>query len=310
MLEYSREFIELAMRLNYTTAAEQLHLSTSALSRHIADLESELGFALLNRTPLSLTPAGQYYLESISSLIGELDNIVVRGREISRQASRPFNIYMLPSRAPFANIVYAVTAALRREHEGLATNICVDDRFLTTEEALLQGAADVGIVFAGSLTDHDDIASEVFATAPLCVYVHAESPLAEKPSVTFRDLAEFAHPKTTNRQSLTATDSIERLFHDLGLPLRLRLRNFPDRSGFFLTLREDEFLIEFDGDDEALRVNPDLVKIPFAEEVRRPILVAYRRDTDDPMVAEFVTRLKRLAKEEGIAPEPANLPEA
>lgn len=44
MLDYSREFIVLAERLNYASAAEHLHMSTSALSRHIADLEQELEF--------------------------------------------------------------------------------------------------------------------------------------------------------------------------------------------------------------------------------------------------------------------------
>lgn len=137
MLEYSREFIELAMRLNYTTAAEQLHLSTSALSRHIADLESELGFPLFNRTPLSLTQAGQYYLESISAIIDELDEVVAHGRKISEHFSKPFRVYMLPSRSSFANVVYEASAGLRRNHAGLSTDICVDDRLLTTEEACL-----------------------------------------------------------------------------------------------------------------------------------------------------------------------------
>ena len=113
MLEYSREFIELAMRLNYTTAAEQLHLSTSALSRHIADLESELGFPLFNRTPLSLTQAGQYYLESISAIIDELDEVVAHGRKISEHFSKPFRVYMLPSPTWYMRLPLGCDAIMR-----------------------------------------------------------------------------------------------------------------------------------------------------------------------------------------------------
>lgn len=302
MLEYSREFIELAMRLNYTTAAEQLHLSTSALSRHIADLESELGFPLFNRTPLSLTQAGQYYLESISAIIDELDEVVAHGRKISEHLSKPFSVYMLPSRSPFANVVYEVSAGLRRNHAGLSTDICVDDRLLTTEEALLNGKADIGVVFAGSIVDKGAIAVEPFAEASVCVYVRNTSPLASKGAVVLQDLCDFFHPKTTNRQSLTATDSIRDLFASVGISLKLRLRNFPDRAGFFPTLKHDEFLVEFADDDEVLRVNPDLVRIEFAGGLRRPVFLAHRRDCDNPLVGEFIESCQQLARERGFAP--------
>ena len=39
MLEYSREFMVLASRLNYTVAAAELNVSQPTLSRHMADLE-------------------------------------------------------------------------------------------------------------------------------------------------------------------------------------------------------------------------------------------------------------------------------
>lgn len=300
MLEYSREFIELAMRLNYTAAAEKLHLSTSALSRHISDLESELGFSLFDRNPLALTQAGLFYLEEISSLIDELDRIVQKGRDISALSAEALTIYMLPSKTPFSDVVYETAAKLRRSHPGLATEIRVDDRFHTTEEALMDERADIGIVFAGSIADNDAIVTMPFAFSPLCAWVRSDSLLAGRESITLEDLQPYFHPKSTNRQSLTAIDSIASLFADNGLDLKVRLRNIEDRASFYLTLKEDEFLIEFLDDDEGFRLNPDLVKLTFSDPLPRPILLAFLRNSPNPLVGQFVKTCRALAEEKGL----------
>ena len=47
-----REFVVLALRLDYAAAARELHMSVSSLSRHISALETEMGFQLFNRNPV------------------------------------------------------------------------------------------------------------------------------------------------------------------------------------------------------------------------------------------------------------------
>jgi DNA-binding transcriptional LysR family regulator len=41
---------------NFTTAADDLGISRTLVSRHVADLEAYLGIRLLNRTTRSVTP--------------------------------------------------------------------------------------------------------------------------------------------------------------------------------------------------------------------------------------------------------------
>lgn len=307
MLEYSREFIELAMRLNYTAAAEKLHLSTSALSRHITDLEAELGFTLFNRNPLELTPAGLFYLEKISALIDDLDCIVGQGRDISALEETALHIYMLPSKARFADVVYEAAAHMRRDIPGLVTDICVDDRFLTTEEALVEGKADIGVVFDRSISDTEAIATVPLAYSPLCAWVRRDNPLAKLPSVTLEELSDYAHPKSTNRQSLTAINSVISFFKAHGLDLKVHLRNLEDRLSFFIGLRDDEFMIEFAEDGDPRHVNPDLVMLPFDTPTLCPVSLAYRRGEPNPLVGQFVKRCRILAKNQGLLQsEPAH----
>jgi DNA-binding transcriptional LysR family regulator len=60
---------------NFSRAAERLGLSTSAVSRQVAELEQHLDVRLLNRTTrrLSLTEAGQAYYERCVQLLADLD---------------------------------------------------------------------------------------------------------------------------------------------------------------------------------------------------------------------------------------------
>jgi DNA-binding transcriptional LysR family regulator len=59
---------------SFVAAAERMGLSTSSLSRLIADLEQHLGVRLLNRTTrrLSLTESGQAYYERCVALLADL----------------------------------------------------------------------------------------------------------------------------------------------------------------------------------------------------------------------------------------------
>jgi len=67
-------FVAVVEQGSFARAAERLAVSTSSLSRLVADLESHLGARLLNRTTrrLSLTDAGQAYYERCVQLLADL----------------------------------------------------------------------------------------------------------------------------------------------------------------------------------------------------------------------------------------------
>ncbi|WP_019938032.1 LysR family transcriptional regulator [Bordetella sp. FB-8] len=71
-------FFEIARLGSFHTAAERLHLSPSAVSRRIKEMEDSLGVRLLDRTTRSvaLTEAGRCLYESATPLISALDDAV------------------------------------------------------------------------------------------------------------------------------------------------------------------------------------------------------------------------------------------
>lgn len=74
------EFQTLAQTLHYGRAAEKLYISQSVLSRHIQDMEKELGAKLFQRGPheVTLTPAGAYLHRESIHFLSEIDRAAER----------------------------------------------------------------------------------------------------------------------------------------------------------------------------------------------------------------------------------------
>jgi DNA-binding transcriptional LysR family regulator len=94
-----RAFEAVGRQLSFTGGAQLLHVSQSALSRHVASLEDLLGRPLLERRPsgLALTPAGAALLPVVRKSFDRLEEVmndIVR-EEAGRQ--RRLRVHMPPS---------------------------------------------------------------------------------------------------------------------------------------------------------------------------------------------------------------------
>lgn len=152
-LEYA---VRLAQVRNFSQLAEELHISQPALSRHIQNLEQELGIKLFDRgtSPLTLTPAGAYFIEEAKELLFKEDQLLkTMDRFKSGEAGRltigvsPFRcMYLMPdivkalrNKFPGVQIVLreAASAQLRKEtmegkYDFAILNLPVDESVLDT----------------------------------------------------------------------------------------------------------------------------------------------------------------------------------
>lgn len=80
-----RSFLEVSRSLNFTRAAETLHLTQSAVSKQVKMLEQHLGFALFRRSrgALTLTTAGTAYLSHAAEALAALNEGEARARELA-----------------------------------------------------------------------------------------------------------------------------------------------------------------------------------------------------------------------------------
>jgi len=116
-----RIFAAAARTLNFSRTAEAMHLTQSAVSKHIAALETRLGCALFKRmsTGLRLTHAGAVYLERIAAALRLID-------EAEAMVSHPntrvaLNLAVSPSFAQFC-LIPALPEFFER-HPGVRVNV-------------------------------------------------------------------------------------------------------------------------------------------------------------------------------------------
>jgi LysR family transcriptional regulator, benzoate and cis,cis-muconate-responsive activator of ben and cat genes len=78
-------FVVLAEELNFSRAAERLHIAQPALSQQIRGLEKELSAQLVDRRrrPMRLTEAGSYLLTEARQILAACEEAVLGTREIS-----------------------------------------------------------------------------------------------------------------------------------------------------------------------------------------------------------------------------------
>lgn len=79
-LRHLRYFVAVAHLLNFSRAAESLHISQSTLSQQIAELETELGGPLFirNKRSVRITDAGMVLLEEGEAMLYQFDDMVRR----------------------------------------------------------------------------------------------------------------------------------------------------------------------------------------------------------------------------------------
>lgn len=105
-LELLHEFVVLAKHRNFSTAAKELYSTQPGLSSHMAALEKELGFSLLDRSSgkLGLTPAGLEFLKRSQLILDAWDKTLERCSELA-DAQAPVRIASVSPRSALYNLI-------------------------------------------------------------------------------------------------------------------------------------------------------------------------------------------------------------
>ena len=95
--------LKVAELQNMTKAANELYVSQPALSHYIAKVEDELGAVLFDRntTPLSLTPAGERYVETARMVLALNDRLRQDISDINEQKKGRVILGISHARASF-----------------------------------------------------------------------------------------------------------------------------------------------------------------------------------------------------------------
>lgn len=170
---------------SFVRTAECLHITQSAVSRRIAQLELVVGGTLVERTTrrVVLTPLGLELVQKTAPLLKHLDEAVVEAGRWARGESGRITVACLTTVA--YSLLPPVLKVFRQQYPQVRLHLR-DDTGQRVTQAVLAREVEFGI---GVLTTSSvELQSEHCAVDPYVVAFRAGHPLQRRKRVTWRDL--------------------------------------------------------------------------------------------------------------------------
>jgi len=185
-MRHIRAFLAVARIGNFTRAASELHVSQSALTVQIRQLEDSLGVSLFDRGKrrVSLTEAGRDVLAPLERILVETEAVVSRTRELTSLRRGLVTMAALPSIA--VQIVPQAIQRFTKLHPGVEVRIrdVVAEKII---EAVKNEQVDFGI--GSSLHLDVELKTSLLKVDRLCAYAPKSHLIARGGSVTLLELA-------------------------------------------------------------------------------------------------------------------------
>lgn len=184
-LRHIKAFLTAARIANFTRAAAELHVSQSAFTVQIRQLEDALGVTLFDRSKrrVALTSAGREIIVPLERILIDMEAIVGQTKQLAGLRRGIVSVAVLPSIA--SQLLPDVIREFTHRHPGIVIQIkdVVAEKLI---EAVKKDEADFGI---GSRIRVDrDLKTTPLLVDRLCAFVPKTHLLGRSNSVTLKDL--------------------------------------------------------------------------------------------------------------------------
>ena len=282
-LRHLRYFCAVARELNFSRAAEQLHIAQPPLSRQIRDLEEELGGELLDRRsrPLKLTPAGRFFQVQAQQVLDRVAEVKAATARIAGGSRTWFALGFVPS-----TLYGSLPEVIRRFREGQpAVELSLFEMTTTQQiDALKAGRIDVGI---GRLPMEDDqIIGDLIRREAVVAALSARHRRANHKTLTLAKLeAEPLLLYPANPRPSYA-DQVLEMFHSRGLHPKIALEANEVQTAIGLVVSGLGYALV---PESVKGLHRDGVKyIPLSDKgVSTPIIMNRRKEDDSELTNHF-----------------------
>lgn len=186
-LRHARAFIEVVNMRSFGAAAAHLHVSQSAISQAIANLEAQIGVPLIDRSRREIVPtrAGQDLLPAIQRLVDDAERILRHGDEWAHLRRGRLRLLTIPS------IAWRILPGIIRRFDSQYPSIAVevsDDKDQPMRQRIKSGEGDLAILTCDrSERDFHSMPVLLDRFMLVCPRHH---PLAKRTTVRLDDLAD------------------------------------------------------------------------------------------------------------------------
>ena len=188
-LRHLRYFCAVAEALNFTRAAERLHVAQPALSRQIKALEDELGVQLFDRNRQRVLPtdAGRTFFTHAQKILSQVDLATRAVREVNNGTEGELRIahdWRLPS-----NLVSQAVAEYRRRYP--AVEVSLRDLQMTDQLAALHTRKiHLGFIASSFLGPDQQLSSHLHQHSDIVALVPSNHPLAGRGTIRLAELKD------------------------------------------------------------------------------------------------------------------------
>jgi DNA-binding transcriptional LysR family regulator len=206
-LRHLRYFIGIMDAGTFRVASTQLNISQSALSRRIAELEVELGFALFSRSRHGAQPtiAGREYAAHVRSALDLLAVAQERASTLAQGSREELRFASVRSATRFACIDKALNS-FARGHSDVALHL---ERLTAIEiaDGLKKGQLDAGITYRELLADRNEAYIPLHVEQVMLAMPSAH-PLANRPHLGLAELEHINFVWSARRSSPAFYDAL------------------------------------------------------------------------------------------------------
>ena len=183
-------FIKVADNGSFTRASDQMHLTQSAVSGLIKELESNLGIVLFDRTTrqLSLSVVGHHLLPQARRILNEMQLFENEASSLTNLAQGQVRLAVSQFAA---SSMPAVIAQFAKEYPDISVSLldCSAENLL---EHIQNIEVDLGVgTELGFMETEDEISADLLYELPFCVVMPDSHALAKKREIVWKDLIDI-----------------------------------------------------------------------------------------------------------------------
>lgn len=282
-------FTAVARHLNFTEAAQSVHLSQPALSKQIALLESELGFDLFVRTSRSvrLTPAGVMLLKELEHISGLLEAAIEKARAVSTGKTGSLSVGCLEA-LDIREFLPDAMAAFIKEYPDIKLSL-ERKSFKALLDALYGGGLDIIFTYSFEVEGRSDLDCQTIVEMPGAIVLHENHPLAHSESVRPEDLKNDPLIIISENESSTGNRALLNFLEMNGFRPE-SIRQAPNLESILLYL---ELGVGYSVLSRYNRLyqNPSLCFIDLPNNPNIGVVAAWKKDIRNPTVPLFIQGL-------------------
>jgi len=296
-LRHLRYFLAVAEELNFSRAAERLHVAQPALSAQIRAFETLVGCELFQRTTrkVELTPAGEQLLPDAREIVGRADEALARLGALARGQSGALRVGFVAHAAGETS-----TEILRRfggEYPAIEVELVQSRTLEGLQRRVVERKTDAAFVWLPIL--HGELESVPVTFERKLVAMHPEHRLAAKPAVAPDDLVDEPIVAPWDHYSPRTTAFWLGPFREARKEMDLQGESVEECLNFvtrgLAVYCVPESVERFYG-------RPDVAFRPLLGVEPAGIALVWHRETENPAVARFAEVTRAVAEAE---PEPA-----